>query len=167
MTKIAEPSISLLIENLQELKFELFLTWALILAITYGILKKTDVLGSDDSVIAVTSITVAFLGVFGIYSFLPVSFFSRFFGLLAIIFVLLLGTLIVLSLAGIDISGGWEGTTRNIIILAIVGIIITIGYMGFAGGQISLGQEALTNLVSMIIVLIFMGGAVWFIIGGD
>lgn len=104
MTSHTGPGFELLIQNLQNVGFfKFFLPWALILAVTYGILRKIE-LFDDEAVDATVSIVFSFLALFGVYSIIPLSFFAQTFGILTIILVFILSLVIALGAGGVDVT---------------------------------------------------------------
>lgn len=158
----------LLLQNLDAAGvFDLFLPWLLILAVSYGILKKTEALGDEDSVIAIASVAISFLGVAGIFSVVPAEFFAQFFALISVLLVVVLGIVIVLGLFGVDISDLGESNWFRVgTVLTVIGIVVVLA---FSLLPISLSQSSLldSDMVSTVIMLIVVGAAIYFVTQGN
>lgn len=154
----------LLLQNLDKAgAFDLFLPWLLLLAVSYGILKKTEALGDENSVIAIASVAISFLGVGGIMSVVPAEFFTQFFALISVLLVVVLGIVIILGLAGIDIADLGETKWFNIgAVLTVIGIVVVLA---FAILPTSLPEAADldSELVSTVIMLVVIGAAIQFV----
>lgn len=110
--------------------FHLFFPWLLVLALTYGALNKADFF-DDASVNGVTAIAISFMAIGGISLFVPRGLFTNFAAVLAFSLFAILGFIILLAVAGIDIdeyASEFEGNLAAIgaLIFIIVGIIGTI-----------------------------------------
>jgi len=142
--------------------FQLFFPWLLILAVTYGLLQKYEIFG-DESVAGVVSLSVAFLAIGGFSAFVPDGMFVQFAAAIGFGIFGLLGLIILLTLAGIDVTEmaedglGLPGVGALVItIVAFIGVIgsqLDIeGILGGVGGSGGVFDE----LVMPVLVLIFL-----------
>lgn len=122
---MAQPGFELLFENLDSIGFfDFVLPLLLFMAVFFGILRKTEVIGDDEAVQGVASISLAFLTTFGIYIFIPASFLPQFFGALSVIIVLILGLLILAGMMGYEVGGGMEERSQNLVIAGVVFLVL-------------------------------------------
>ena len=128
---------ALLLENLMEMNFGLFLVWLVVLAIVYGVLNKTEAFGSDNTVNGIISLAVAFLAVFGVYQFIPETIFTSAMGYTAVGLILLLVFVVILGMIGFTPRDMVDTLGDNYAILALLvgaAIIAAIGFFAFPGG---------------------------------
>lgn len=144
---MATPGFQMLFENLQSIGFfEFALPLLLFMAISYGLLRKTEAVSEDPTVDAVVSIVFGFLATFGIFLFIPFSFVTQFFGVLSVLIIVVLGLLILLGLFGVEFSGEEvEGRTQRLAIIGviIISLIVLFPFLrGFGGGVVLTDQSA-------------------------
>lgn len=84
--------------------FHLFFPWILVLAVTYGVLTKYEVISGDESINGVISLSVAFLTIGGAAMFIPEGAYTQLVGLISFGIMSLIGILILMAVAGYDIS---------------------------------------------------------------
>jgi len=158
----------LFLENLRQAGFfNLFLPWLLILSVSYGILKKTEALGEENSVIAIASVAISFLGVGGILSVVPAEFFAQFFALISVLLVVVLGIVIILGLAGIDIADLGEMKWFKIgAVLTVIGVVVVLAF-SILPTSLSEAVDLDSDMISTVIMLIVIGAAIRFVTKGD
>lgn len=152
----------LLFDNLNNVGFfEFFLPILLFVAIYFGLLRKTEVLGDDESVVGAAAIALSFATTFGLYMVVPFEFFKQAFGLIAVVLIALLSVVMVLAMSGINIEEedrlwlklGAAATGIFLIILALpalVGETFNVGVAGFGFGS--------EEVQSFILTLVLIGG---------
>ena len=142
--------------------FQLFFPWMLVFAVTYGVLKKYDFF-DDESITGVVALSVSFISIGGIYLVIPQGLFTSFAAALAFAVFGLLGLIIMLSLAGVDISE-WESPMdetpaklgMSMIIIAFIGVLVyNVDILGLLGASSS--TQSFQEVVMPIIILIFLG----------
>lgn len=144
----------------------LFFPWLLLLAFTFGMLQKYEFF--DDEVVAgAVSISSSFLGIAGIYFFMPENLFANFGAIMAFAAFAVLGFLIVMAIAGIDI-GEMEGKIGKIP-LAVGLVVLGIGILAIAAGALPV-EEIIrdinidANLVDDVLMPVFLLGFILAII---
>lgn len=109
-----------IVETMMEMTlFQLFFPWLLVLAITYGVLQQYDLFGDEDSIDAIISLSVAFMTVGGAYLFIPEGMLSHVAAVMTFAVFAVLGLVIVLAVAGYDISQLSENDRSLPLILGI------------------------------------------------
>lgn len=115
----------------------LFFPWLLLLAFTFGSLQKYEFF-EDEAVTGAVSISSSFLAIAGIYFFLPEALFTNFGAIVAFGAFAVLGIMIVMAVAGIDISDMGEDMER--IPLGAGLAVIGIGVLVLVAGALPLDQ---------------------------
>lgn len=110
--------------------FHLFFPWLLVLALTYGALNKANFF-EDNSVNGVVAVAIAFMAIGGISLFVPQGLFTNFAAVLAFSLFAILGFIILLAVAGVDIdsyASEFDGNLAAVgaLVFIVVGIIGTI-----------------------------------------
>lgn len=155
------PGFQLLFENLEAVGFfEFFLPILLFTAIYYGLLRKTEILGEDETVDGAAAVMMALLTTFAIYLIVPFSIFIQFFGVLSILLLVILGLLIVMGMFGVEFGGG-EGMDSRTTRLAIIGVIFLIVIIippmvsMLGGGQLQiLGQQHVSFILTVAMIAV-------------
>lgn len=158
---MAQPGFELLFQNLEQIGFfEFVLPLVLFMAIFYGALRKTEVIGDDEAVQGAAALALAFMTTFGIYTFIPFSFFPQFFGALSVLIVLILGMMILAGMAGYDVTAADVSDAkaqRYAIIGTILIVIITFPFaFQFLGEGIEI-TEAHANFVLTLALIAVIG----------
>lgn len=165
---MVEIGFELLLENLQNIGFfNFFLPLLLFLAVYYGLLDKTEAVSDQDAVNGVIALSLAFLTMLGIYSFVPFSIFPQFLGALAILLVVLLGVVMVLGMFGVDFSEGAE-IGGNIYLLGglfLVALLMGPVILDRAFG-ISFGEIYWDSLMT-ILMMVLLVGAIYYMGSGE
>jgi hypothetical protein len=155
----------LLVENLRNIDFfNFFLPWALILAITYGILQKSKILGESNAVNSVASIALSFLFLGGLLMVLPSDFFPKFFAIFGVVISAILFILLVSGFLGANVQ---EIIGKNdaakwiffiIVAVATIGLLISLfsGFEPILGffRESSIGEFIATLALIAVFVLV-------------
>jgi hypothetical protein len=145
--------------------FQLFFPWLLILSISYGALKQSNVLGDDETVIGVAALAIAFFTIGGAYLFIPAGLFTHFFSAMAFVVFAVIGFVVIAGVAGVDMSqySEFEGNLPaalgmiSFIVLFISILAIYIPWQGLFGGGNLVGAGSIFEEVIMpILILIFL-----------
>lgn len=140
----------------------LFFPWLLLLAFTFGMLQKYEFF-EDEAVTGAIALSSSFLAIAGIYFFLPENIFANFGGILAFAAFGVLGFLIVMAIAGIDISE-MEGRIGKIPLAVGLGIL-SIGLLAMAAGafpveevvrEVNIDANLVDDVLMPIILLVFI-----------
>ncbi len=140
----------------------LFFPWLLLLAFTFGMLQKYEFF-EDEAVTGAIALSSSFLAIAGIYFFLPENIFANFGGILAFAAFGVLGFLIVMAIAGIDISE-MEGRIGKIPLAVGLGIL-GIGLLAMAAGafpveevvrEVNIDANLVDDVLMPIILLVFI-----------
>jgi NADH:ubiquinone oxidoreductase subunit 6 (subunit J) len=139
----------------------LFFPWLLLLAFTFGVLKKYEFF-EDDEITGAVSLSISFLAIAGIYFFLPENIFANFGAILAFATFAALGFMIVMAIAGVDISE-MEGRIGKIPLL-VGGGILGLGLLVIILGALPLPDQVLqqveipSNLIEDVFMpILFLG----------
>ncbi|MFB6200120.1 MAG: hypothetical protein ABEJ83_04525 [Candidatus Nanohaloarchaea archaeon] len=153
---MAQPGFQLLFENLQKIGFfEFALPFMLFLAVFYGVLRKTEVIGEDEAVQGVAAISLALLTTFGIYVFIPATFLPQFFGALSVLVVLIIGLMVLAGLAGYDVSEGVEGGTQTYAIAGMIFIVLITfpAVFSLSGFNYQVSQQHATFVLTLLMII--------------
>ena len=140
----------------------LFFPWLLLLAFTFGMLQKYEFF-EDEAVTGAIALSSSFLAIAGVYFFLPENLFANFGGILAFAAFGVLGFLIVMAIAGIDISE-MEGRIGKIPLAVGLGIL-GIGLLAIAAGafpveevvrEVNIDANLVDDVLMPIILLVFI-----------
>lgn len=115
----------------------LFFPWLLLLAFTFGILQKYEFF-EDEAVSGAIAVSSSFLAITGIYFFMPENIFANFGAVLAFATFAALGFLIVMAIAGVDISNLDNRIGR--IPLAAGLAVLGIGMLSIAAGALPVNE---------------------------
>ncbi len=170
-----------LVQNMSQMDlFHLFFPWLLIVAVTYGALNKTD-LFEEDTIDAAVALSVGFIAMAGLLAFVPANMFPQFGAAIGFIVFGILGLLIVLAMAGVDVNDladtgdtplrGNPIAVGGIILVSIafIGVFLSYfnlgGYLpGFSGDidlSLSIGNEAVMQVLTMVFMLALVGVVIW------
>ncbi len=172
---MAEPGFELLIENLHSIgAFDVFLPLLLFLAIFFGLLKKTEVIGDDDVVIGVASLSLGLITVFGILTFVEAAFFPHFFGMLAMVLVGILALVLALGMTGIDFSEDADKRIQfGVAALGVFVVFLGAPAVFYAFFDVNIGTIIITEdmmaWIATFAMLAILGGVVYMLVkaGGD
>lgn len=146
-----------ILDVMWEMGLNLFFPWLIILAVTYGLLNKYEVISEEDSVNGAIAIGIAFLGVLGISgtSGLFTSFAAAItFGVFGI-----LGLMVLMAVAGYDLTEHAEDSTSGpaiagALIALISFIAVVLNYVNFQNWLP--GENVFQEAVMPILVLLFL-----------
>lgn len=142
-----------------EIGMDLFLPWLMILAISYGILDKYEVISSEAQVNGTVAISFAFLVIIGAHSFVPAGMWSQFAANIAFGVFGLLALLILLAVAGYDLNDMGDEWSLPWIFGGVIAVVSFIGVLiqfGDAGALIGPGENLFDQVVMPILTLIFL-----------
>ncbi|MBC5792982.1 MAG: hypothetical protein H8Z69_02970 [Nanohaloarchaea archaeon] len=166
-----------LVQNMSQMDlFHLFFPWLLITAITYGALNKTEIF-EEDTIDAAVALSVGFISMAGLLAFVPPNMFAHFGAALGFIVFGILGLLIVLAMAGVDVNDladagdtplqGNPIAVAGIVLVGIALIGVTLTYTdlgGFLPGlsgdidlSLNIGSEAIMQVLTMAFLLAMIG----------
>jgi hypothetical protein len=144
----------------------LFFPWLLLLAFTFGVLRKYEFF-EDEAVAGAVSLSTSFLAIAGIYFFMPEGIFANFGAIIALAAFASLGFMIVMAVAGIDLNNqdNLKLPMGAGLIILIIGII-AVGINNVPSINLQ-GINAFQDIVMPIILLLFILGIVAVTAGGD
>ena len=135
--------------------FSLFFPWLLVLALTFGILKKYEYF-EDDSVTGAVAVSVAFITVGGL-SLLPEALLVNIGAVVALSAFIVVGFLIIMGVAGVESEGLGEDSTPLKIGLAVLGVgLAAVLWTSLGIGEMVGSLESDGQLVNQIIVFVFI-----------
>jgi hypothetical protein len=150
------------LQTMYEMGMNLFLPWLLILSVTYGILDKYNVLSDDPQVNGVISLSFAFISVLGVNQFAPAGMWTQFAANISFGVFGLLAMLILMAVAGYDVSDlagdRWSLPVifgGVIAIVSFIGILISYGDSG-AIVEGNLFDEVVMPILTLIFVLLLV-----------
>lgn len=151
--------------------FHLFFPWLLVLGVTYGILNKHGVISEEESVNGVIALSVAFLTIGGAAVFIPEGMFTHLAAALAFGIFGLIGLLLLMAVAGFDITQfSEEKYSIPFIGALVIGIVTFIGVLAARldlGAMMSGVENGFQEVVMPILILIFLLIVVAITAGGD
>lgn len=150
-------SFEIIIQTMTDMGFRLFLPWLLVLAVTYGLLEKYEVISDETQVNGSIALAMAFFTILGINQYAPPGIFTNFAAAIAFGLFGLLGLMILIAVTGYDLSKFSEkGAPRyfayTIFIVSFVTIVVTYVDIGTIVGE---GQNAFNDIILPILILIF------------
>ncbi|AOV95382.1 hypothetical protein AQV86_05700 [Nanohaloarchaea archaeon SG9] len=105
-----------------DMGLNLFFPWLVILAVTYGLLNKYEVISEEDGVNGAIAIGVAFLGVLGLSG--TSGIFTSFAAAITFGVFGVLGLMVLMAVAGYDITEHAEDSTSGFAVFAaLIGLI--------------------------------------------
>lgn len=137
----------------------LFFPWLLLLAFTYGTLRKQEFF-EDEAIAGAVALSVSFLAVAGVYYFLPSGVFTDLGAIIGFAAFVSLGFLIVMAMSGLELD---EKDQLKIPMGAGL-IVLIIGLIGVGVNNVpSLdvgGVSAYEDVIMPIVFLLFILGVV-------
>lgn len=141
-----------------DMGMNLFLPWLLILSVTYGILDKYNVLSDDPQVNGTISISFAFITVLGVNRFAPTGMWSHFAANIAFGVFGLLALIILMAVAGYDVSdlAGDRWSLPAIFggIIAIVSFVAIL--VGYGNANLIIEGNLFDQVIMPILSLVFI-----------
>lgn len=150
--------------------FQLFFPWLLVLAITYGVLEKYNVFSDDAQVNGTIALAVAFVSIGGAYFFIPAGLLTNFAAGLTFSVFGILGLMILLGVAGYDLSEDMSSRSLPVIGAIVLGIVSFLGAFAFradVGALLGGVENAWQEAVMPVLVLIFLLSIVAITAGGS
>ncbi|MFB6213307.1 MAG: hypothetical protein ABEJ07_01970 [Candidatus Nanohaloarchaea archaeon] len=139
--------------------FRLFFPWLLVLSITYGVMEKYSVFSEDSQVNGVIALSVAFFSIGGAYYFLPQGILTSFAAGLTFSIFGLLGFLILMAVAGVDVSeemGKNELPAVAAIVLVLLSFLGAFAFTADISALTSGVGNVFDDIVMPILVLVFL-----------
>lgn len=94
-----------LIQTMAEMQiFRFFFPWLLVLAVSYGVLEKYNFVSDDEFVNGSISLAIAFMAGGGAYMFIPAGLLTTIVGAATFAIFAVIGLMIILGVAGYDVS---------------------------------------------------------------
>lgn len=150
-------AFQVIIETMTEMGFRLFFPWFLVLAVTYGLLEKYEIISSETQVNGAIALAMAFFTILGVNQFAPTGIFTNFAAAIAFGLFGLLGLMVLLAVTGRDLTDYSEkGLPRwfalTIFIVSFVTIIVTYVDIGSIIGET---QSVFNDVILPILILVF------------
>lgn len=149
--------------------FHLFLPWLLVLAVSYGALQKAEFF-EEDSITAVTALSISFLSIGGFYLFVPPDLFGHLAAVIGFSVFGFLGLFILLAVVGVDITD-FEEAEREFPAIAAASVAV-LGVIGVLTYQynvldllptLDLQTISFEQQVTPILILLLLFGVVVFL----
>ncbi|MFB6292535.1 MAG: hypothetical protein ABEI58_04040 [Candidatus Nanohaloarchaea archaeon] len=150
--------------------FQLFFPWLLVLAVSYGLLEKYNVVSGDSGVNGVVALALSFVTIGGIHVFAPAGIFASFGAAIAFSMFGLLGYLLLLGISGYDIGAGFEDGDLPVIgalVLAVLSFLGAFAFQADVGALLGGVENTFQNVVMPIMTLVFLLIVVSMTVGGD
>lgn len=150
-------AFEIIIQTMTEMGFRLFLPWLLVLAVTYGLLEKHEVVSGETQVNGSIALAMAFFTILGVNQYAPAGLFTNLAAAIAFGLFGLLGLMVLIAVTGYDVSVFAEkGIPRyfayTIFIVSFITVVVTYVDIGGIVGQ---GQNAFNDIILPILILIF------------
>lgn len=139
--------------------FSLFFPWLLVLSVTYGVLEKYNVFSEDSGVNGTIALSVAFFSVGGAYFFLPGGILTSFAAGLTFSMFGLVGFLILLAVAGMDVTELGDTSdlpTIGAVVLVILSFLGAFAFTADISALLSGVEDAWQDVIMPILVLVFL-----------
>lgn len=139
--------------------FQLFFPWLLMLAVTYGVLEKYGIFSDDSGVNGAIALAVAFFATGGAFFFLPEGILSSFAAGLTFSVFGILGLMILLALAGVNLEEEMnreELPAIGALVLAILTFLGAFVFQADLGAMLGNVQNAFQDVVMPILILVFL-----------
>lgn len=150
-------AFNVIVEVMTEMGFRLFLPWLLVLAVTYGLLEKYELVSGETQVNGSIALAMAFLTILGVNQYAPPGIFTNFAAAVSFGLFGLLGFMVLIAVTGYDLENyADKGAPRwfavAIFVVSFVTIIVSFVDMGQIVAE---GQNAFEDVILPILVLIF------------
>jgi uncharacterized membrane protein len=150
-------AFQVIIETMTEMGFRLFFPWFLVLAVTYGLLEKYEIISSETQVNGSIALAMAFFTILGVNQFAPAGIFTNLAAAIAFGLFGLLGLMVLLAVTGRDLTDyADQGLPRwfalAIFVVSFVAIIISYVDVGQFIGE---SQAIFNDVILPILILIF------------
>jgi len=141
-----------------DMGLNLFFPWLVILAVTYGLLNKYEVISEEDGVNGAIAIGVAFLGVLGLSG--TSGIFTSFAAAITFGVFGVLGLMVLMAVAGYDITEHAEDSTSGFAVFAaLIGLISFMAVVfNFVDFQQWIPSDAsvFQDAIMPVLVLVFL-----------
>lgn len=150
-------AFEIIIQTMTDMGFRLFLPWFLVLAVTYGLLEKTNIVSDETQVNGSIALAMAFFTILGINQYAPPGIFTNLAAAISFGLFGLLGLMVLLAVTGYDLSKFSDGGTPRsfaytIFVVSFVTIVVTYVDIGTIVGE---GQSVFNDIILPILILIF------------
>lgn len=150
-------AFEIIIQTMTDMGFRLFLPWFLVLAVTYGLLEKYEIISGETQVNGSIALAMAFFTILGVNQYAPAGIFTNLAAAIAFGLFGLLGLMILIAVTGYDMSKFAEkGAPRYfayiIFIVSFITIVVTYVDIGTIVGE---GQNAFNDIILPILILLF------------
>lgn len=147
-----------IIQIMWDMGLDLFFPWLILLAATYGILNKYEVISEEEGVNGAIAIGTAFLGVLGITG--SGGMFTTFAAAITFGIFGMLGLIVLMAVAGYDITEHAEDSTSGFAIAAaLIGIIsfltVVFNFVDFRE-WIPAGASVFQDVLMPVLILLFL-----------
>lgn len=157
-------AFEVIVETMVEMTvFQLFFPWLVVLAVTYGALTKYEFISEDESVNGVLALGIAFMAVGGSFLFIPEGLLSHVVAALTFTIFAVIGLMIVLAIAGYDLSQLTEEKRSLPYLLGVALFIISLlaiipGYLPVdeALPEIENPEQFFEDFVLPVLILLFL-----------
>lgn len=147
-----------IIQIMWDMGLNLFFPWLIILAATYGILNKYEVISEEEGVNGAIAIGTAFLGVLGISG--SAGMFTTFAAAITFGIFGMLGLIVLMAVAGYDVTEHAEDSTSGFAVAAaLIGLIsfltVVLNFVD-VGNWVPAGGSAFQDVLMPILILLFL-----------
>lgn len=147
-----------IIQIMWDMGLNLFFPWLIILAATYGILNKYEVISEEEGVNGAIAIGTAFLGVLGISG--SAGMFTTFAAAITFGIFGMLGLIVLMAVAGYDVTEHAEDSTSGFAVAAaLIGIVsfltVLFNFVDLSEWVPS-GGSAFQDVLMPILILLFL-----------
>ncbi len=150
-------AFDVIVQVMTEMGFRLFLPWLLVLAVTYGLLEKYQVISDETQVNGSIALAMAFLTILGVNQYAPAGIFTNFAAAVSFGLFGLLGFMVLVAITGYDLENYASGGTPRyfavtIFVVSFVAVVVSYVDIGTIVGQ---GANAFQDVILPILILIF------------
>lgn len=155
-------AFEIIVQTMVEMGFRLFLPWLLVLSVSYGLLEKYEVVSGETQVNGSIALAMAFLSIIGVNQFAPAGIFTNFAAAITFGLFGLLGFMVLVAMAGYDISKYADGGTPRyfavtIFVVSFVTIVVTyVDIDNLIGETQSVYQEIILPILILIFFLLLV-----------
>jgi len=150
-------AFEIIIQTMTEMGFRLFFPWFLVLAVTYGLLEKYEIISDETQVNGSIALAMAFLTILGVSEFAPPGIFTNFAAAVSFGLFGLLGLMVLIAVTGYDLSEYEDsGAPRifAIVIFVVSFVTIVVTYVDI-GSLIGESGQVFDEVILPILILIF------------
>lgn len=159
-----------LIQTMAEMQlFRFFFPWLLVLAVSYGVLEKYNFVSDDEFVNGSISLAIAFMAGGGAYMFIPAGLLTNIVGAATFAIFAVIGLMIILGVAGYDVSQLQEDSRSmpillgaTIFLVALLSIVASFFDLSLLIPDIENWERFFEQFVMPILILALILGMVLF-----